>query len=48
MYYVICKLQLLLRVAIHLGMHEHRIVKGMCKNVLEEIGFGRRLGFLYA
>jgi len=37
MYYVIHKLQLLLRVAIHLNTHEHLGIKGMCKDVLEEI-----------
>jgi hypothetical protein len=37
MYYVIHKLQLLLKATIHIGMHEHHVVEGMCKYVLEEI-----------
>jgi hypothetical protein len=37
MCYVIPKLQSLSRVVIHLGTHEHLIVKGMCKEYLEEI-----------
>jgi hypothetical protein len=37
MYYVIHKLQSLSRVAIHLGTHEHLVVKGMCKKSLEKI-----------
>jgi hypothetical protein len=37
MYYVIHKLQSLLRTTIHLGTHEHLVVEGMCKESLEEI-----------
>jgi hypothetical protein len=37
MYFVIHKFQSLLRVAIHLGTHEHLVVEGMCKESLEEI-----------
>jgi hypothetical protein len=37
MYYVIHKLQSLSRATIHLGMHEHLVAKGMCKEALEEI-----------
>ncbi len=37
MYFVIHKFQSLLRVAIHLGTHEHLVVEGMCKQSLEEI-----------
>jgi hypothetical protein len=37
MYFVIHKLQSLLRIAIHLGTHEHLVAKGMCKKSLEEI-----------
>jgi hypothetical protein len=37
MYYVIHKLQLLLRATIHVGMHKHHVAEGMCKDVLEEI-----------
>jgi ABC-type methionine transport system ATPase subunit len=37
MYYVIHKLQLMLRVVIHLNTHEHPVAKGMCKDVSEEI-----------
>jgi hypothetical protein len=37
MYYVTHKLQSLSRVVIHLGTNEHPIIKGMCKEFLEEI-----------
>jgi hypothetical protein len=37
MYYVIHKLQSLSRVMIHLGTNEHHVIKGMCKESLEEI-----------
>jgi hypothetical protein len=37
MYYVIHKLQSLSRAAIHLGTHEHHVVKGMCRESLEKI-----------
>jgi hypothetical protein len=37
MYYVIHKLQSLSKVVIHLGTHEHLIIKGACKEFLEEI-----------
>jgi hypothetical protein len=37
MYYVIHKLQSLSKAAIFLGMHEHLVAKGMCKEALEEI-----------
>jgi len=36
-YHVIHKLQSLSKVAIHLGTHVHPIVKGMCREALEEI-----------
>jgi hypothetical protein len=37
MYFIIQKIQSLLRIAIHLGTHEHHVVKGMSKESLEEI-----------
>jgi hypothetical protein len=37
MYYVVHKLQSLSRAAICLGMHEHLVAKGMCREALEEI-----------
>jgi hypothetical protein len=37
MYYVIHKLQSFSRAMIHLGTNEHPIIKGMCKEFLEEI-----------
>jgi hypothetical protein len=37
MYYVINKLQSLSKATIHLGMHEHPVVEGICREFLEEI-----------
>jgi hypothetical protein len=37
MYYVIHKLDTLSKVTIHLGMHDHPIANGKCKEVVEKI-----------
>ncbi len=35
-HYVVCRLQYLLRVAIHLGVHNHHVVNGKCQEFIQE------------